>query len=106
MRACRAFENEFRGRNGLVKKNYLSVAVSIFFVFAARPCERLAADPLRKDIRALSRHFLDRNGKTAPWIFLPEENIASISTSEHAGVVTIWVKKAEASAMTRPTSSS
>jgi hypothetical protein len=39
MRACRAFENEFRGRNGLVKKNYLSVAVSIFFVFASQSME-------------------------------------------------------------------
>jgi hypothetical protein len=52
--------------------------------------DRAAADPPGTDIRVLSQHFLDRSGKTAPWIFMPRENIASLSTSEHPGVVTIW----------------
>jgi hypothetical protein len=51
---------------------------------------RLCAQPPRKDIRALGQHFLDRTNNTAPWIFAPKENIASLSTSEHPGVVTIW----------------
>jgi hypothetical protein len=49
-----------------------------------------AADENHRDIRELSQHFLDRSGNTAPWIFVPKENIASLSTSEHPGVVTIW----------------
>jgi hypothetical protein len=49
-----------------------------------------AADERRADIRELSQHFLTRDGKTAPWMFVPKENIASLSTSEHPGVVTIW----------------
>jgi hypothetical protein len=49
----------------------------------------LAQTP-RPDIRKLSQHFLDRKDNTAPWIFVPNDNIASLSTSEHPGVVTIW----------------
>jgi hypothetical protein len=45
---------------------------------------------VRPDIRKLSQHFLEPNEKTAPWSFVPQENIASLSTSEHPGVVTIW----------------
>src|SRR5262245_14689925 len=44
----------------------------------------------KKDIRKLSQHFTNPHDEMAPWVFLPEENIASISTAEHAGVVTIW----------------
>src|SRR5262245_11187918 len=44
----------------------------------------------KRDIRALSQHFLDPRGKTSPWMFVPEENIASRSLEEHAGVLTIW----------------
>ncbi len=51
---------------------------------------RLPAGEPDGDIRKLSQHFLDPGGKTAPWIFVPKENIASLSTSEHPGVVTIW----------------
>ncbi len=90
MLPCRALEMGFNDCNGRVQKNYLAMAVSVILVFALRPNEQLAADPLHKDIRALSQHFLDGNGKTAPWIFVPGENIASLSTSEHPGVVTIW----------------
>jgi hypothetical protein len=51
---------------------------------------RLFGDPPQKDIRKLSQHFLDRTGDTAPWIFVPKQNIASLSTDEHPGVVTLW----------------
>ncbi|MBI3865527.1 MAG: hypothetical protein HY290_26945 [Planctomycetia bacterium] len=47
-------------------------------------------EPPRKDIRKLSQHFLDRTGNTAPWMFVPKANIASLSTEEHPGVVTVW----------------
>ncbi len=90
MTPCQTFETECPGRTVVVQKNHLAMVVGVLLVLVARPCERLAADPLRKDIRKLSQHFLDRNGKTAPWIFVPAENIASLSTSEHPGVVTIW----------------
>jgi hypothetical protein len=44
----------------------------------------------KPDIRKLSQHFLETNGRTAPWIFIPKDNIKSISTSENPGFVTIW----------------
>src|SRR5688572_23617943 len=44
----------------------------------------------KRDIRTLSQHFLDRNGDVSPWIFSPKDNIASMSTTEHGGVLTLW----------------
>lgn len=69
-------------------------APTLFFVAAlglaaALPRHSLAAPPAG-DIRKLSQHFIDPGGKTAPWIFTPRANIADLSTSEHAGVVTLW----------------
>jgi hypothetical protein len=84
----RAFASVFSGSNGLVKKNYLPLAAGIFLVFFVR--QELSADSPPKDIRTLSQHFLDPSGKTKPWMFVPAENIASLSTAEHPGVVTIW----------------
>jgi hypothetical protein len=56
-------------------------------------CDALAAvEPAatpRKDIRQLSQHFISRDNVTAPWKFGPAENIARLSTTEHAGVVTL-----------------
>lgn len=52
--------------------------------------KELDAAPPSNDIRELSQHFLKRDASTAPWIFVPKQNIASLSTSEHPGVVTIW----------------
>jgi len=43
-----------------------------------------------RDIRQLSQHFLDPNGDVSPWMFLPRENIKSLSTAEHPGMLTIW----------------
>src|SRR4051794_1333760 len=53
-------------------------------------CAPFTAAADRPDIRRLSQHFLDREGRTHPWMFVPKDNIASLSTSEHPGVVTIW----------------
>jgi hypothetical protein len=64
--------------------------VSVLALSLLSANEGLPADLRGKDIRKLSQHFLEPTGKTAPWIFVPKENIASLSTSEHAGVVTIW----------------
>jgi hypothetical protein len=44
----------------------------------------------KKDIRTLSQHFLDRTGAISPWIFVPRDNIANMSTAEHGGVLTLW----------------
>ena len=90
MRSCRAFSAEFGGSDCLVRKNYLWLVAGVFLLTCARPVARLCADSPPKDIRTLSQHFLDQNGKTAPWTFVPAENIASLSTAEHPGVVTIW----------------
>jgi hypothetical protein len=50
----------------------------------------LCAQPPGKDIRKLSQHFVDPKAGTAPWMFVPEQNLDSLSTAEHPGVVTIW----------------
>ncbi len=43
-----------------------------------------------KDVRDLSQHFNQPGGDTAPWIFIPNDNIREFSTSEHPGLATIW----------------
>jgi hypothetical protein len=43
----------------------------------------------RNDIRRLSQHFLKANNDTAPWMFIPKENIRGLNTSEAPGLVTI-----------------
>ena len=48
-----------------------------------------SAQPAPKDIRKLSQHFITANNVTAPWKFVPQENIARLSTTDHAGVVTL-----------------
>lgn len=67
----------------------MSPVVNLMITLVASVPAAIAETP-RKDIRKLSQHFLDRNDKTGPWTFVPKENIASLSTSEHPGVVTIW----------------
>lgn len=51
------------------------------------------AEPARRenrpDIRRLSQHFIAPGDETAPWQFLPKENIARLSTTDHRGVVTL-----------------
>src|ERR1700722_19651470 len=88
MSSCRAFALVSSGFIGLGEKKYLLFSAAILLVFFAR--RGLSADSPRKDVRALSQHFLDPSGKTAPWMFVPAENIARLSTAEHPGVVTIW----------------
>jgi hypothetical protein len=41
------------------------------------------------DIRKLSQHFKVPNDNTSPWIFMPGENIQSLSTANHPGYVTL-----------------
>jgi len=43
-----------------------------------------------KDIRKLSQHFIEPGNDIAPWIFVPEDNIESISTDERRGYLTLW----------------
>ena len=91
-----ASANKSAGREGVMTKGNLVQILKIVLpcglvlLCSLVPLGRLSAEALRKDIRALSQHFLDAGGKTAPWIFVPQENLASLSTSEHPGVVTIW----------------
>ena len=42
-----------------------------------------------RDIRELSQHFTDPEDHS-PWIFLPQDNIESLSTAERPGYATIW----------------
>ncbi|MBI2824587.1 MAG: hypothetical protein HYX69_07875 [Planctomycetia bacterium] len=69
----------------------LTIAIAMLVVCVARRCnsEELTAKPAARDIRKLSQHFIARDDATGPWKFVPAENIARLSTSEHAGVVTI-----------------
>jgi hypothetical protein len=48
------------------------------------------AETRGNDIRALSQHFLDTKGNTAPWVFVPRESLKDVSTSEHPGMATLW----------------
>lgn len=41
-----------------------------------------------KDIRDLSQHFIDPDNYS-PWIFVPEDNIQSLSLVENPGLATI-----------------
>src|SRR5262245_4639566 len=41
------------------------------------------------DIRRLSHHVLDARD-ISPWMFVPQENVRSVSTTEHPGFATIW----------------
>src|SRR5690242_6104019 len=43
----------------------------------------------RASVASLSQHFIDPSGSISPWMFIPQENIKSISTTEHLGFVTI-----------------
>jgi hypothetical protein len=54
----------------------------------------LAAPPQqlhdKRSIKSLSQHFNDVGGNIAPWMFVPQENIASFSTARHPGLATIY----------------
>lgn len=67
----------------------LTVCTAALFVVLTLVA-RVSAQSPDNDIRRLSQHFLTTDNRTAPWIFAPRSNIASLSTSEHPGVVTIW----------------
>src|SRR5205814_10315836 len=47
-------------------------------------------DGKAKDIRLLSQHFNQPGADTAPWMFVPRENIKQLSTSEHPGLIPLW----------------
>src|SRR6202035_4972254 len=44
----------------------------------------------KPDIRKLTQHFTNTNNDTSPWMFVPKDNIRSMSTAEHPGYLTIW----------------
>jgi len=52
-------------------------------------CQAPSGGHSPNDIRKLSQHFTDANG-TSPWMFVPQDNIKSLSLTEHPGYVTIW----------------
>jgi hypothetical protein len=49
----------------------------------------LAAKEGAKDIRNLSQHFTDPDGKMTPWEFYPKENISTITSTSHRGLLAI-----------------
>ena len=65
------------------------LSVPGLFLSTAQAQEDAKSHP-SKDIRDLSQHFIRPTGDVSPWSFVPEENIASLSTDEHPGMVTIW----------------
>ena len=42
-----------------------------------------------QNIRDLTQHFNDRKGATGEWVFVPEDNVTSVSLSEHPGLAVI-----------------
>jgi hypothetical protein len=48
-----------------------------------------AAGANANDIRKLSQDFTQTSGDIDPWIFYPQSNIQSLSTSDHRGLLTI-----------------
>jgi hypothetical protein len=52
-----------------------------------RPTEARPAGP--SDIRRLTQHFNQPGGGIEPWLFVPESNVAEVSTAEHPGTATI-----------------
>ena len=42
-----------------------------------------------KDIRKLSQHFIEPNEEISPWIFYPEDNIETLTTTDHRGILKI-----------------
>ncbi|MFN0051109.1 MAG: hypothetical protein ACKV0T_02900 [Planctomycetales bacterium] len=73
-----------------VRTLFVPLGAATWLWAAALASQGVDAAPPRKDIRTLSQHFLDKAGNTAPWQFVPKQNIASLSTDEHPGVVTLW----------------
>jgi hypothetical protein len=41
------------------------------------------------DIRKLSQHFITPGGDLSPWIFVPQSNVQSLSTTERPGILVI-----------------
>jgi hypothetical protein len=44
----------------------------------------------KPDIRKLTQHFTNTSNDVSPWMFVPKDNIRSMSTAEHPGYLTIW----------------
>lgn len=63
----------------LLKSLHTCVLVSLVSLW---PCEA-------KDIETLSNHFNDPGGSTAPWQFLPSENVKLTNTTETPGLLVL-----------------
>jgi hypothetical protein len=61
----------------------LAVVLTSAFWF---PGEARAEEP---DIRELSQHFIDADGDISPWFFYPSENIKTLDSTIHRGLLTI-----------------
>ena len=61
----------------------------VIFNWALIPISGASETEAAPDIQKLSRHFYNP-GPTDPWIFVPEDNIKRLSTTEHPGLLSIW----------------
>ena len=61
----------------------------IFFALAFPVYTAAQASGDAPDIRKLSQDFISPSNDISPWIFSPQSNIASITTSEHRGLLTL-----------------
>lgn len=60
---------------------FIVLAITIVFIIIPANAD--------KDIRKLSHHFIPPGSDISPWMFIPKDNIKSLSTDDHAGMLTI-----------------
>jgi len=71
-------------------KRLFLIVLSGCFAVVPFQSESQASSDEAKDIRKLSQHFIEPGSDISPWMIVPEDNIKSITTDEHPGLLTIW----------------
>ena len=77
-----------RGELGIVVR--LGLILLIVGVWLPRASAQTPGRMVEKDIRSLSHHFNAPGGDISPWIFVPDDNVKELSTSDSPGLVTVW----------------
>ena len=67
--------------------NGLMFSATAFYLIASYILSTVSG---AKSISELSQHFNEPGGDISPWMFIPEENIKKISTTDHPGMIAVW----------------